>query len=547
MARAKLKSSTGKNAENRSTFDYVIVGGGSAGCVLANRLSEDPNISVVLLEAGKREDGLIFKIPAASLFLIGNKKVDWCYQTLPDPSACDRVIHWAGGKMLGGSSGINGQVYVRGQRRDFDDWAAAGCMGWSFEQILPFFIKAERFIGPKRANHGFDGPLAVSPPQSLHPLTWDFLRAAEALDSSILDEYCAGNQEGAFITYSTQLNGRRWSTYKAYLEPVIKRSNLTVVPSALVERVVCEGKPLAAVGVVARLRHQRVIFSARREVILSAGAIATPALLMRSGIGPAGYLSNIGISPLVDSLNVGQNLQDHISVSQSRYTDVETYNQTAKPLSLVRAAARYLLRRDGPLTSNAVPAQVFARPRPEQPWADVSYMFQPCCFDVTASGFKLSSKPGITIGAKINRPYARGSIVLTDPQPETKPLVDFRLLDDERDQATLVCALKMAARMFDTEPLKSHIVGFHEPRAMPGSDSEWLSYLRQRVSIGYHAAGTCAMGQGRNAVVDPQLRFRGISSLRIVDASIMPNIISGNTNAAVIMIAEKAAKMIVEG
>lgn len=528
-------------------FDYIIVGAGSAGCVLANRLSEDRNVGVLLLEAGKREDGLALKMPAASMFLIGNPKVDWCYRSLPDPTIGGRMIPWAGGKLLGGSSGINGQVYVRGQRRDYDDWAASGCTGWSFEDVLPHFVKSERFTGLQRAYHGSQGPQAVSLPRSLHPLTQDFLGAGKSLGLQILGEYCAGNQEGTFITYSTQLNGRRCSAYHAYLKPVMSRPNLTVLTDAQVQRVLCEGTPLRAVGLVACLKGVRVRFRATREMILSAGAIATPAILLRSGIGPAHKLSQIGIEPLLDSPGVGQNLQEHITVGQSRYTDVETFNRTARPVPLLLALVRYLLRRDGPLTSNAVPAQAFARSAPEKPWPDVSLMFQPCCFDVGQRGFRISSRPGITIAAKINRPYARGSITLPDAGPDTKPIVDFRLLEDERDQATLISAAKLAARIYESEPLKSHIVGFHQPQKTPQNDSEWLTFLRERAGIGYHAAGTCAMGQGAPAVVDPQLRFRGISSLRIVDASVMPTIISGNTNAAVIMIAEKAAEMMVRG
>lgn len=527
---------------SESVFDYIVIGGGSAGCVIAARLSEKASTRVLLLEAGKEGKGFLFDMPAGSFALMGNPKADWIYPTEPDPSAGDRVTTWAAGKALGGSSSINGMVYIRGQRGDYDAWRDSGCPGWGFDDLLPYFRKSESFAGPASSVHGSDGPLTVSPPRALHPLSHTFLDAAGHCGMPARDEYCAGDVHGSFIVYGTTRNGKRCSARKAYLEPALKRPNLTVVTDAFVDNVRFEGR--RAVGVSVVIDGARKTFFARREVVLSCGTIASPGVLLRSGIGAGADLSEMGIEVVADLPGVGCNVQEHCGVSQSRLIDVPTYNTMVGPLRLAGHLLQYATVKKGILTSIAVHAMVYARSEPGLTEPDIAMSFLPLAIGFVGGHPALAKQAGVTIGSQVLRPHGRGRVSLRDRDPHSKPVIKHALLGDPRDLELTIKGSRLVAKVFAAPPLAKHVIGDHEPASLPENDGAWEAYVRQRVGIGYHPVGSCRMGTDDMAVVDPELRVRGIERLRVVDASVMPNIISGNTNAATIALAEKAAEII---
>lgn len=526
-------------------FDYIVIGGGSAGCVIAARLSESASTRVLLLEAGKEGKGFLFDMPAGSFALMGNPKADWIYPTEPDPSAGSRVTTWAAGKALGGSSSINGMVYIRGQRGDYDAWRDSGCPGWGFDDLLPYFRKSENFTGPASSVHGTEGPLTVSPPRALHPLAHTFLDAAGHCGMPAREEYCAGDVHGSFIVYGTTRNGKRCSARKAYLEPALKRPNLTVATDAFVDNVMFEGR--RAIGVNVIVDGARQTFLARREVVLSGGTIASPGVLLRSGIGAGADLSTMGIEVVADLPGVGCNVQEHCGVSQSRLIDVPTYNTMVGPLRLAGHLLQYATVKKGILTSIAVHAMAYARSSPELSEPDIAMSFLPLAIGFVGGHPAMAKQAGVTIGSQVLRPHGRGRISLKDRDPLSKPVIKHALLGDRRDLELTIKGSRLVTKVFAAPPLAKHVIGDHEPASLPDSDSAWESYVRQRVGIGYHPVGSCRMGTDDMAVVDPLLRVRGVERLRVVDASVMPNIISGNTNAATIAVAEKAAEMIVAG
>jgi len=528
---------------SESDFDYIVIGGGSAGCVIAARLSENPATRVLLLEAGADGKGFLFDMPAGSFALMGNPKADWIYPTAPDPSAGARVTTWAAGKALGGSSSINGMVYIRGQRGDYDAWRDSGCRGWAFDDLLPYFRKSENFIGPVSSAHGSDGPLTVSPPRVLHPLAHTFLDAAGHCGMPARAEYCAGDVHGSFIVYGTTRKGKRCSARTAYLEPALARPNLTVVTDAFVDHVLFEGH--RAIGVKAIVAGEKRTFSARREVVLSGGTIASPGVLLRSGIGAGAELSTMGIEIVADLPGVGRNVQEHCGVSQSRLVDMPTYNTMVGPLRLAGHLLKYATVRKGILTSIAVHAMAYARSTPELHEPDIAMSFLPLAIGFVGGHPALAKQAGIPIGSQVLRPHGRGRFRLKDRDAHSKPLIEHALLGDSRDLELTIKGSRLVTDAFAAPPLARHIIGDHEPAALPESDSAWETYVRQRVGIGYHPVGSCRMGMDDMAVVDDTLRVRGVERLRVVDAPVMPNIISGNTSAATIAVAEKAAEIII--
>lgn len=519
-------------------FDYVIVGAGSAGCALAARLSEDPACQVVLLEAGGRGRDPAIHIPAGIVNLIGNPKVDWAYLAEPDASRGGKIDLWPAGKVLGGSSSINGMLFVRGARADFDGWAARGNPGWAYDQLLPLFRRMETSpIGGQW--RGSLGPLHVGPLRSVHPLADAFTRACVSAGLAHNPDYNGQTQEGVAAPQVTQHKGARWSAARAYLGMAAGRRNLRIVTGFKAQRLVLEGRRVC--GVAGDRSDRPATFFARREVIVCAGALASPQLLMLSGIGPAEELQRHGIA-VVRDLPVGQNLAEHPNANMSWEVRVRTYNMEKTPLRMALALARWTLTRRGPATSPYPHAVAFFRSTPLAPQPDIQLMFGPFAFSFSPEGVVPYGGPAVTVVAALNDPKGRGVVRLRSANPNDKPMIDHQLLAHDDDVARLIAACKRVRAIFAQPALAREIVRERLPGPDCTTDAQWDAHLRATTFLGYHPVGTCVMGP--DGVVDSQLRVRGLGGLRIADASIMPTPISGNTNAAAIMIGEKAAQMI---
>ncbi|MBB4064192.1 GMC family oxidoreductase [Gellertiella hungarica] len=528
-------------------FDYVIVGGGSAGAVLAARLSEDPAIRVCLLEAGGDGRSILMRVPMAAAAIVPGhvSSMNWGFETVPQRGLGGRRGYQPRGKGLGGSSSVNAMLYVRGHRTDYDDWAARGCTGWSFEEVLPYFLKAEdnqRGGGPL---HGTGGPLQVSDAPWVRSINQDFIAAAAENGIPRNDDFNGTVQDGAGVYQVTQFwhgprLGERCSTAAAYLHPVLDRPNLTVVTGAHATRVLFEGR--RAVGVRYRKGRVEDQVEAGREVILSAGAFLSPQLLMLSGIGPAAYLKARGIEPLAHSPDVGRNLQDHLDFTlwyRARTKDLVAL----APGSMAAMSAgigEWRRHGTGRLRTTFAESGAFFRTRPNLDRPDVQLHFLIALVDDHARKMHLGY--GYSCHACVLRPHSRGEVRLASADPADMPVIDPRFLWDERDQQVLLEGAKRMRSIMESEPLKRHIREELKPAGR--DDDSLLETIRQRSDTIYHPVGTCRMGSDQNAVVDPKLRVRGVEGLRVVDASIMPTLIGGNTNAPTIMIAEKAADMI---
>ena len=530
--------------------DYIIVGAGSAGCVLADQLSADGKHKVVLLEFGGSDRSIFIQMPAALAYPMNTKRWNWGYESEPEPHLNGRRLNCPRGKGLGGSSSINGLLYVRGQAADFDQWAQLGCTGWSHSDVLPYFRRAEsnERLGEDPL-HGGDGPLNVSDPQDRHPISAAVIRAGVEAGIPFNDDINGEAQDGISYFQMTIKNGRRWSLAMGYLRPALQRSNLTLEIHAQAECVTFEGK--RATGVRYTQNGTSITAMARREVILSGGAVNSPQLLELSGIGDPDVLAAAGV-PVVHALKgVGGNLQDHYMVSTKfRLKDCISVNELSRGWRLVREVARYAVQRKGLLALSAAHIQAYVRTRPGLSGPDVQYHILPGSMDADAYVNKgelvLEKLPGLTIAPCQLRPESRGSIHIKSAAPLDRPAIRPNYLADATDQATIVAGLRWA-RLLASQPALSPWMA---EELMPGldlqSDDELLDYARTMGSTLYHPVGTAAMGRADDAssVVDPQLRVHGITSLRVVDASVMPRLVSGNTNAATVMIAEKAADMI---
>jgi choline dehydrogenase len=525
-------------------YDYVIVGAGSAGCVLANRLSADGRNSVLLLEAGPEDTNLWIHVPLGYGKLFKEKTVNWMYQTEPEPGLDGRTVFQPRGKVLGGSSSINGLLYVRGQHEDYDRWRQRGNTGWGFDDVLPYFKKAEDQQRGASEFHGAGGPLPVSDWRHADPLSEAFVVAAAETGIPANPDFNGATQEGAGFFQTTTRRGRRASTAFSYLRPARSRGNLHVETSAQAQRILFEGRSARAV----EYRQGRTVKTARarKEILVSSGAYNSPQLLQLSGVGPAELLNKHGIGVVLDAPGVGNDLQDHLQVRiVMRCTQKITLNDIVNhPVRRVLAGARYAAFRRGPLTIAAGTSGAFFKTNPRLATPDIQIHFLP--FSTDKMGEKLHDFSGFTASVCQMRPESRGSLRIKSADPLVQPEIRINYLATETDRNANVEGLKILRKILHAPALKPYVVDEVDPGLKVSTDEDLLSYCRQRGSTIYHPTSTCRMGNDPLAVVDQRLRVRGIEGLRVVDGSIMPDLVSGNTNAPIIMIAEKASDMILE-
>lgn len=532
-------------------FDYIIVGAGSAGCVLANRLTEDGKSTVLLLEAGGKDTSPMIHIPVGYATTLKDPKVNWLYETEPDPGTHDRVHTWPRGKVLGGSSSINGLLYIRGQRQDYDGWAQLGLRGWSYDDLHPYFLRSQNQERDGMDGHAKGGPLNVSDVTEKHPVSDAVIEAGKAMGLPHRDVN-GEDQEGVAYYQLTVKNGRRCSAAVAYLNPAKKRQNLQIETKALAAKVLFDGK--RATGVEYTQNGQTITANARAEVILAGGAINSPQLLELSGIGHPDLLSEQGIDVVSALPGVGENLQDHFVIG-NRYRmkpGSPSVNQQSRGLAMIGEVFKYLVQRKGLLTLSAAHVAAFIKTRPELATPDVQYHILPATMDLqkmTETGdMELEKQPGITIAPCQLRPESRGTVHIKSAQHDAHPAIRPNYLYDPLDQQTAVAGLRWARELASQPTLAQYIEHELEPGAALQTDEELLEFARETGGTIYHPVGTCKMGPDGDtmAVVDDQLRVRGVEGLRVVDASVMPRLVSGNTNAPTIAIAEKASDMIRE-
>ena len=525
----------------RIEADFVVVGAGSAGCAVAARLSEDPTTKVVLLEAGDADTNRWIHIPLGFGKTFADPSVNWCYETEPDPGAADRRVFWPRGKVLGGSSSINGMVYIRGQAEDFDHWRQLGNTGWSFEDVLPYFKRSEHQVRGADGFHGTGGPLSVSD-VARHPICEAFIAATSELGFPHNDDFNGATQDGAGYHQTTTRNGKRCSTAVGYLRPAMHRPNLRVVTGAMTERITFDGR--RATGAAFRRDGRLRTAFAASEVILCSGAVNSPQLLMLSGIGPQRHLAEFGVAVVQHLPGVGQSLQDHYSapVKLKSRLPVTVNDVMLSNARKLKAGLEYYMFHRGPLAMISSPAALFARTRPELASPDIKISTSPFSAERPQDGLHRFS--GFTSIAYQLRPESRGEIKLKSPDPFDAPAVHPNYLATETDKRTIVAGLKLVRRILANPHLQHFIASEFQPGPEIESDEQLLDYARRRGGTVYHPTSTCKMGSDPLAVVDAELKVHGIGGLRVADASIMPTVVSGNTNAATIMIGEKLADMV---
>ncbi|HVJ53382.1 MAG TPA: choline dehydrogenase [Aliidongia sp.] len=522
-------------------YDYVIVGAGSAGCVLANRLTEDSSVKVLLLEAGDRDTNPFIHMPAGYVALMRSGSVDWGYHTEPQKNLAGRTLFWPRGKVLGGSSSVNGMVYIRGCHSDYDMWRQLGNEGWSYADCLPYFRRSERYERGGNDYHGGDGLLRVMRPTVKSTLSKAWVEAGQQAGYPYNDDFNGAGQEGFGPIDSTIGDARRASAAVCYLKPALSRPNLTVITKAQTTRILFEGKRAVGVEYVQDGGVQTA--RSEREVLLSGGTINSPQLLLLSGIGDGDHLREHGIAPVVELKGVGRNLQDHLhSMVKWECTQPISLFRNVKPLGVARALAQYYLFKSGPSATPGLEALAFVKSRPEVADPDLQYHFVMALYN--DHGRDMIPRHGFMSYFNLSRPESRGHIKLRSIDPLAHPVIEPNYLDSENDLRTLRAGLRISREVIGQKAFDPYRGEELAPGTGVTADKELDDFIRRNSETLYHPVGTCKMGQDADAVVDDRLRVHGVEGLRVIDASIMPRLVSGNTNAPTIMIAEKAADMI---
>lgn len=524
-------------------FDYIIVGAGSAGCVLANRLSESGRHKVLLLEAGPDSESFWVRTPAGVPFLYTDPRINWMYHSAEEPTLGNRRLYHPRGMLMGGSSAINGMVYIRGNAFDYDRWEAEGNCGWSAADVLPYFRRSETNLDYVDQYHGATGPMRVARAAYRVPVVDAFIDSGRAAGLPPTDDFNGAQQEGAQHYQFSISEGRRNSTARSYLQPARRRPNLELQDRAVVSRLIVEGGRVKGVVYV---RNGKGMEARAHETLLCGGSINSPQLLMLSGIGPAAHLAENGIAVVHDLPGVGRNLQDHISAPVNYETrEGMSLNHALSGFRKYLNGARYLLTRSGPLSLGTSQAAAFIRTDPEAVAPDIQISFRAWSFDFNAKGrLQMHGYPGVQAVAILLRPESRGTLTLNPDDPQQAPVLRFNYLTEEYDRDTLLRGIRWMRRIAATGAFGAAVVRERGPGEQLQSDEEILAYVRDNAQSVMHPVGTCRMGIGPDAVVDPHLRVHGMPGVRVIDASIMPYVVSGNTNAPTIMIAERAADLI---
>ena len=528
---------------NMGRYDYIVVGAGSAGCVLANRLSADPRRKVLLLEAGGKDTYPWIHVPVGYFKTISNPRTDWCSITEPVPGLNGRQVKWPRGKVLGGTSSINGLVYIRGQAADYNAWSDAGCVGWRFDEVLRFFTKAEDQERGANNFHGIGGPLAVTDMKYRRALCDAYVRAAEELQIPTNDDFNGPSQEGAGYFQLTTRNGFRCSAAAAYLRPARRRSNLRIMTESYVRRIVLSNRIVRKIEFLRGTTECEA--EVNNEIILSAGTIGSPQILELSGIGRPQELKSHGIDVIHELSGVGENLQDHLQVRNTYLCTKPTLNnEVNNPLRRIIMALQYAFLRQGPMTVGAGQVAIFTRSSPNINRPDIQFHILP--FSASVPGQTLDHFPGFMASICQLRPKSRGRVSLASSNIADQPKIQPNYLSDSSDQRVQIDGLRVSRRLAATSALRPYVARELAPDSSIIGDDELLDWIRMHAVSIFHPVGTCKMGIDNTAVVDHRLRVRGIRGLRVADGSIMPTLVSGNTNGPIIMIGEKAADMILE-